>query len=135
MGQLFVSRGGHLSNRLASDVEMLFVGEDERTAAIEQKFGDLVGFKSGVEWNGYSTDGNRSEIGDDPSRAIGGENGAAVAWIDTVCAQPLPYRFSHAAQLGIGVRDDFGAGMGQLQLRRDLRRITFSGGEEAAVEA
>src|SRR5712671_5908333 len=114
---------------------MLFIGEDERSAAVEQKFGHLVGFKGGVKGNGHGADGNRSEIGDNPSWPINGEDGAAVAGIDVVNAQPVAYGFSHAAQLGVGIRNDFGAGMRELQLRRNLRRITFSGGEEAAVEA
>ncbi len=49
---------------------MLYVGDEQGSAAILQELGDLVGVESGVEGNGRVAGGDGTEVGSHPARMV-----------------------------------------------------------------
>lgn len=58
---------------------MIFIGEEQGCAAIGQELVDLLGLERGIERDRDAAGSEDAEIGDDPLRAVGGEDGTARA--------------------------------------------------------
>ena len=93
-------------DRLLRGCQMLAVGEQAPGAAVAQQLGNLRGVVRGVERDGYAAGSDDAQVGGDPARAVGGENGGAGAARHLLIKQPPPHRFCHPPQLGIGVALD-----------------------------
>src|SRR5580693_9341296 len=82
---------------------MLPVAKQQRTPAILQQLRNLVGMKSGIEWDRRASAGDDAQVSRDPARMIVSQNCDAGVPRELLFSQPVANRLRHLSKFGVGV--------------------------------
>jgi|SRR5512146_2305071 hypothetical protein len=79
------------------------IDEEQGSSAIHKQLGYLVVMECGVERDDGVSGSDDAEVSCQPSRAVGGEDGAASTAFDAVLSKPGANGVRHSAKFGIRI--------------------------------